>query len=548
MKTIQYIFSGLLMICCTAAVAQRVKPARPSLANDFPGVSSDKPKLIVGVMVDQMRWDYLYRFQHRYGANGFKRILREGFSCENAQIAYAQTVTAAGHASVYTGSVPAINGIMGNEWYDRALKRDVYCVEDDSVLIVGGTGKGEPMSPKNLISTTITDELELATNFRSKVIGVAIKDRGSILPAGHAADGAYWYDPNSGNFVSSTWYMKELSPWATAFNQRKMTDSLYAYPWTLSHPLETYTQSDVANPSYVKNPFPRSLANNIGKSYGAISSTPWGNTLTLEFSKAAVEAESMGMDSITDFLAISLSSPDYIGHSFGPNAVEIEDTYIKLDKAFEQFFNYLDKKVGKGNYLFFLTADHAVAHVPAFLQQYQIPAKTMKTNKRAEEATMKKYGLKKLVEASANYQLYLNRKSIDSAGLDFKAVKESLIAELNKEEDILLAFDNANINAANLPSEYKEMFINGFNHKLAGDIQVVYKPGYFFSNSNTGTTHGSMYPYDAHIPLLWMGSGIKQGLTHRKVYMSDIAATLAAILKIQAPNGNVGNAIQELIK
>lgn len=254
------------------------------------------------------------------------------------------------------------------------------------------------------------------------------------------------------------------------------------------------------------------------------------------------------MDSITDFLAISLSSPDYIGHSFGPNAVEIEDTYIKLDKAFEQFFNYLDKKVGKGNYLFFLTADHAVAHVPAFLQQYQIPAKTMKTNKRAEEATMKKYGLKKLVEASANYQLYLNKKSIDSAGLDFKAVKESLIAELNKEEDILLAFDNASINAANLPSAYKEMFINGFNHKLAGDIQVVYKPGYFFSNSNTGTTHGSMYPYDAHIPLLWMGSGIKQGLTHRKVYMSDIAATLAAILKIQAPNGNVGNAIQELIK
>lgn len=547
MKSLKAIVAVWLIVCCSAAVAQRGDATKSNIVGKKSGVSA-KPKLVVGVMVDQMRWDYLYKFQHRYGQNGLKRVLREGFSCENAQISYAQTVTAAGHASVYTGSVPAINGIMGNEWYDRSLKRDVYCVEDEAVKIVGGNGKGEPMSPKNLISTTITDELELATNFRSKVIGVAIKDRGSILPAGHAGDAAYWYEPSSGNFVSSTWYMKELSPWATAFNQRKLVDSLYRLNWHLSHPLETYTQSDVSNPSYTSNPFPRKLESNIGKSYGAISSTPWGNTLTLEFSKAAVEAESMGMDSITDFLAISLSSPDYIGHAFGPNAVEIEDNYIKLDREFELFFNYLDKKVGKGNYLFFLTADHAVAHVPAFLQQHQIPAKTMRSSKRAEEATMKKFGLKKLVEASANYQLYLNRKSIDSAGLDFGLVKSHLIAELNREEDVLLAFDNESINAVNLPAEFKEMFIKGFNQKLAGDIQVVYRPGYFFSNTNTGTTHGSMYPYDAHIPLLWMGWGVKQGLTHRKVYMSDIAATLGAILKIQMPSGNVGSAIQELIK
>jgi len=373
-----------LLVVCSNGLAQKTG-------------SSSKPKLVVGVMVDQMRWDYLYKFQHRYGQNGLKRVLREGFSCENAQISYAQTVTAAGHASVYTGSVPAINGIMCNEWDDRYLKRDVYCVEDEAVKIVGGNGKGEPMSPKNLITTTITDELELATNFRSKVIGVAIKDRGSILPAGHAADAAYWYEPSSGNFVSSTWYMQNLSPWAIAFNLRKLVDSLYKLNWHLSHPLETYTQSDVSNPSYTSNPFPRKLESNVGKSYGAISSTPWGNTLTLEFSKAAVEAESMGMDSITDFLAISLSSPDYIGHAFGPNAVEIEDNYIKLDREFELFFNYLDKKVGKGNYLFFLTADHAVAHVPAYLQQHQIPAKTMRSSKIVEEATMQKVWLENTV-------------------------------------------------------------------------------------------------------------------------------------------------------
>ena len=507
-----------------------------------------RPKLVVGLMVDQMRWDFIYRYQSRFGEGGFKRILKEGFSCENTFIPYAQTVTAAGHASVYTGSVPALNGIMGNEWYDRSLKRDVYCVEDDSVKIVGGSGKGEPMSPKNLISTTITDELELATNFRSKVIGVAIKDRGSILPAGHAGDAAYWYEPNSGNFVSSSWYMSTLPNWATAYNQRRVVDSFYKKNWVLSHPLETYIQSDKDNPLYTKNPFPRNLESNIGKNFGAVSSTPWGNTLTLDFSKLALTAEGLGKDSITDFLAISLSSPDYIGHAFGPNSVEIEDTYIKLDQDLAEFFNFLDKQVGKGQYLFFMTADHGVAHVPSFLTANQIPAKGMKPAKEVENATMAKFGLKRLVEASANYQVYLDKAYIDSIGLDYKVVKAFYIDQLNKQEDILLAFDNQSISLANLPEEYKEMFQKGYHHKLAGDVQLVYKPGYFFSYNPSGTTHGSMYPYDAHIPLVWMGWGVKHGLSYRKVYMSDIAGTIAALLKIQMPSGNVGTVIHELIK
>jgi predicted AlkP superfamily pyrophosphatase or phosphodiesterase len=506
------------------------------------------PKLVVGVMVDQMRWDFIYRYQRRYGEGGFKRILREGFSCENTHIPYAQTVTAAGHACVYTGSVPSINGMMGNEWYDQSLKRQVYCVEDDAVQIIGGSGKGDPMSPKNLITTTITDELELATNFRSKVVGVAIKDRGSILAAGHAGDAAYWYEASTGNFVTSTWYMHALPAWAIAFNNRKTTDSLLKMNWNLAYPLESYVQSDVGNSMYKNNPFPRSLEKNIGKNFGAISSTPWGNTLSLAFSKAAVEGESMGADSIPDFLAISLSSPDYIGHSFGPNSVEIEDTYLKLDREIADFLNYLDRKVGKGQYVFFMTADHGVAHVASFLQENKLPAKGMKTNKDAENATMAKFGLKKLVEAIGNYQVYLDRYYIDSMGLDFKLIKTFYIQQLNKREDILLAFDNESIEQVNLPAEYKEMFQKGFNQKLAGDVQLIYKPGYFFGSNATGTTHGSMYPYDSHIPLLWMGWGVNQGLSHRKVYMSDIAITIAALLKIQMPSGNIGSVIHEVIK
>jgi hypothetical protein len=322
---------------------------------------------------------------------------------------------------------------------------------------------------------------------------------------------------------------------------------LYKRNWELSYPFESYVQSNTADPAYVKSPFPRKLESNIGKNYGAIASTPWGNTLTLEFSKAAVEGEKMGADSITDFLAISLSSPDYIGHAFGPNSVEVEDNYIKLDRDLADFFEFLDKKIGKGNYLFFMTADHAVAHVPAFMAENKLPGKSMKSNKKAETETLKKFGLKRLVESQANYQFYLDRAYIDSLGLDFKAVKTYFINELNKDEDVLTAFDNAEINAANLPAEFKEMFQKGFNQKLAGDVQVVYKPNYFFGGA-TGTTHGSMFPYDSHIPLLWMGWGVKQGKSNRTVYMSDIAATVAAMLKIQMPSGNVGSVIHEVIK
>jgi predicted AlkP superfamily pyrophosphatase or phosphodiesterase len=505
------------------------------------------PRLVVGIMVDQMRWDYLYRFQSRFGENGFKRILREGFTCENTFIPYAQTVTAAGHASVYTGSVPAINGIMGNEWYDKQIKKEVYCVEDNSVSLVGTASKGMPMSPKNLMTTTITDELKLATNFKSKVIGVAIKDRGSILPAGHNPDGAYWYDATSGNFITSSWYTNQLPSWVSAFNGKKLVDSLYKNPWMLSFPFASYTKSDTGSNNLKQNPFPRRLELNIGKNYGAIASTPWGNKLTLDFSKAAIESEGMGADNVTDLIAISLSSPDYIGHAFGPNSIEVEDTYIKLDQQLASFFEFLDKQVGKGKYIFFMTADHAVAHVPAFMTQHKMPSLSMKQNKRAELATKNKFSINRLVEADANYQIYLDRSSIDSAGADFNAVKAFFITELNKDPDVLIAFDNTNISAVNLPAEFKEMFIKGFNQKLAGDIQVVYRPGYFFGGA-TGTTHGSMYPYDSHIPLLWMGWGVKQGFLNREVYMTDIAATLAAMLKIQMPSGNVGKVISEVIK
>ncbi len=511
-----------------------------------------RPKLVVGLMVDQMRWDFMYRYAERYRAGGFKRMLQEGFTCENAMIPYAQTVTAAGHSCVYTGSVPAINGIVGNDWFDRSKGDYVYCVEDKSVSIIGGSPASEPMSPKNLFTTTISDELRLATNFRSKVVGVAIKDRGAILPAGHSGQ-AYWYDPKSGNFVSSTYYHAELPTWVNAFNARKIPDSLYAKDWNTLYPIETYVQSDRDNVAYEgryaheQSPvFPHKLSGLVGANYGTISSTPHGNTMTLAFGKSAIEAEALGKDDITDLLAISLSSPDYAGHQFGPNSIEVEDMYLRLDAELETFFNYLDKEIGKGEWLFFLTADHGVAHVPGFLKKNKIPAGTMSNSleglNKSIESTFK---VANAIMAESNYQLFFNYAAISAAKKNLDDIIQYTITELEKDSAILMALHIKNLANENLPAEVKNRFINGMNKKLAGDIALVLKPGYFFG-ARTGTTHGAWYPYDAHIPMVFMGWGVKHGQTNRPTYMTDIAPTISALLKIQMPNGTIGNPIVEI--
>jgi len=515
--------------------------------------AAQRPKVVVGLMVDQMRWDFLYRYASRYGEGGFKRLLREGFSCENAMIPYAQTVTACGHASVYTGSVPAINGIMGNEWYSRELGRQVYCTEDPGVKTIGGLGDSPPMSPRNLQVTTFSDELRIATHFRSKVIGIAIKDRGGILPAGHSANAAYWYDTRTGNWVTSTYYMQELPGWVNRFNARKIPDSLYGLNWNTLFPVGTYAMSDTDDKAYegkfsfeARPVFPHDLSSVKGKNYGTLTATPHGNTLTLEFAKAAIRAEGLGEDEFTDVLAVSLSSPDYIGHQFGPNSIETEDTYLRLDRELEAFFRFLDARFGKKGYLFFITADHGVAHVPEYSVANRLPGgRNAGGTAKALSDVAASYQVKSLVKNFSNYQIYLDDAVIDSAKLDREKVKASLIRELMKNPGVALAFDMEEIDEAPLPAPIRERFVQGRHPKLSGDIQVVLASGYL-NYGTTGTSHGSWYPYDAHIPLVFMGWGIKPGKLGREVYMSDIAPTITNLLNIQMPSGTVGKAIHEI--
>ena len=519
-----------------------------------------RPKLVVGIVIDQMRWDYLYRFNPLYKANGgFKRLLGEGFSCDNTLIPYTPTVTACGHTCAYTGSVPSIHGITGNSWWDNQLMRAVYCSEDKTVTGVGGkTAEDGQMSPRNMLTTTICDELRLATNFKSKVIGVALKDRGSILPAGHSANGAYWYEGKSGNFITSTYYMNELPAWVNQFNNRKMVDSLYKLNWNISLSKDIYPQYATADAKdYESKPFgkdatgfPYNLSQFVEKDYSKISTTPYGNTLTAEMAKAAVIAEKLGKGSATDFLAVSFSSPDYIGHSFGPNSWEMVDDYVRLDEELGKLFAFLDEQVGKNQYTVFLTADHAVAQIPGFMKENKLPGGVMDDAGTVRDMNTKlkeKFGIDRTIVGMFNYQAYLNHPRIDSAKLDEEQIKDWIIKYVMKNEAVANAFATSDIMITPINKTLREMLANGYNPNRSGDVQIILKPGYI-EGGTTGTTHGLWYPYDAHIPLVWYGWGIKHGNTNRETYMTDIAATLAGLLHIQMPSGCVGKVIEDVMK
>lgn len=518
--------------------------------------SIKRPKLMVGIVVDQMRWDYLYRYYDRYDENGgFKRMLNQGFSCENTMIPYAPTVTACGHSAIYSGSVPAISGITGNFWWDKEQMRSVYCTEDKSVNTVGNSSALGKMSPKNMLVTTICDELRLATNFKSKVIGVAIKDRGGILPAGHSANAAYWYDNTVGSWITSTYYMKDLPKWVSDFNAQKLVDKYYQQGWNLLYPANTYVQSTDDEKKYEAKPlgtkFPYDLKSLAGKDYTKIVTTPMGNTLTSEFAKAAITGEQLGADNITDFIAISYSSPDYIGHSFGPNSVEAEDGFLRLDKELGNLLDFLDKKIGKDQYTVFLSADHGVAQVPEFIQENKLPGGRVYLNtvvSQLNNTLNEKYKIKTIIVADDNYQLHLNHPLLDSANLNKEEVINWIVDYLSSEPGIARIFPLADLNTVPLPATIRKMVNNGYYPRRNGEIQVILQPGYIDAISATGTTHGLWNPYDAHIPLLWYGWGIKQGKTNREIYMTDIAPTLAAMLHIQMPSGSIGQVIPEVMK
>ena len=552
----------LVVLTCLVVLLNYTANAQAAMAKPT-GIA--RPKLVVGIVIDQMRWDYLYRFNDLFEANGgFKRLLNKGFSCENTFVPYVPTVTAAGHTCVYTGSVPAIHGIVGNNWRDNIDNKKYYCTDDSTVQTVGDSSINEgKMSPRNMLVTTIGDELRIATNFKSKVIGISIKDRAAILPAGHAANAAYWYD-KKGNFISSTYYMDSLPTWVQNFNKRKIPDSLYNFGWVPALPWNLKTQSypylDYCTPDeepFEDKPFgkaqtkmPYDLSKFIGKDYSKIATTPQGNTLLAMLAEATVTNEKLGQGKSTDLLAISFSSPDYIGHAFGPNSWEQLDDYVRLDDVLGKFFTFLDSAVGKGQYTVFLTADHAVAHIPGFDSLYKLPGGYFYGNTLLNDmnAQLKQqFGKDSIISDLQNFQVMLNHPLIKSASLDKKNITDWILDYLRNQPSIAQAFDVKDISTYPISTTQREMITNGYFPQRSGDIQIILKPG-FVEGEGPADSHGVWNPYDSHIPLLWYGWGIKQGATNRETYMTDIAPTVSALLHIQMPNGCIGKVIPEVMK
>nr|WP_308230244.1 alkaline phosphatase PafA [uncultured Prevotella sp.] len=512
----------------------------------------ERPKLVVGIVVDQMRWDYLYRYQKRYTDGGFKRLLGEGFSCENTMIPYVPSVTAIGHTCIYTGSVPSIHGIAGNNFVKDGKK--VYCTDDDSVKPVGTTSVAALMSPRNLWVSTIGDEMKIASNGRAKVVGVALKDRASILPAGHNPNGAFWFDDQTGCFITSSYYMDRLPKWVEAFNDKRLPEQYLSQKWNTLYPKNTYTESTTDENEYengiregVKATLPLNLPELYKKyGYGIIRNTPFGNSLTLDMAKAAIDGEQLGADDETDLLTVSCSSTDYIGHQVGTHAIETEDTYLRLDKAIADFLAYLDSKVGKGNYLVFLSADHGAMNNAAFLQDRRIPAGSWDasaTAKKLNHVLAKEYPeAGDIVKTVMNYQVFFNRDVIKSKQLDFDNIKQTVVNVLKEDPSVLYACDMAKASTESIPEEVKFRIINGYNRERSGDVVIILKPN-FYAHGMKGTDHGAWNSYDTHIPLVFMGWGIKHGATTKQTFMTDIAPTIAAMLHVQAPNGCVGKAI-----
>ena len=484
----KHIITLLLLIGCTTAFGARI----------------ERPKLVVGIVVDQMRWDYLYYYYEEYSEGGLKRLLNNGFSCENTMIPYVPTVTAIGHSCVYTGSVPAFTGIAGNSFMLNG--QSVTSVTD----ITNPDGK---CSPRNLLANTIGDQLKIATDFKAKVIGVALKDRAAILPAGHSADAAYWWDGKAGHYITSSYYMDKLPKWVENFNKSNHTEPNFD-----------------------------------------IKTTTKGVTFTFRMAEAALTHERLGKDDITDFLTVSVSSTDAIGHTYSTRGKENHDVYMQLDKDLAQFFRVLDREVGRDNYLVFLTADHGAVHNGNFMNEHKLPGGGFSYGPLSDitQKLSKKFGAEgKYIKKISDCRIYLDHDFIASHGLDLREVKREVVALMRQDPQFAFVVDYEDIANATIPQFLRERIINGYHSLRSGDLMVVLQGSHQHGTVGPdykGTSHGTWNPDDSHIPLLFMGWKVNKGATSTPTYMTDIAATVCAMLHIQMPDCCIGNAIQEVWK
>lgn len=520
-----------------------------SLIFNFPVFSQiEPPKLIVGIVVDQMRFDYVNRYWDEFSDGGFKRLVGQGYQFTNTHYNYIPTYTGPGHASIYTGTTPSSHGVIANSWFDKNSQSYQYCVGDQSMNTLGADNASGEMSPSQMLNTTFGDELRLFTMNRSKVIGVALKDRSAILPAGHMGNFAFWFDSESGNFVSSSYYGNRLPKWLRQLNKKNLCEAYLSQDWNLLLNSKIYDESLVDNSVYEepfigeKTPkFPHKLSDLLvenGK--GLIKSTPFGNSLTKDIAIAAIEGEDLGSDQYTDLLAVSFSSPDYVGHQFGVDSKETQDTYLRLDRDLSSFLSYLEQKFGIENVLVFLTSDHGAVRTPSYLNDVKVPSGYFDAEEPINQLKVflrNIYGPGDWVKSYGNAQIYLNKDLIFEKYMSLQEVQQQTADFMMRFEGVQKAVCGRTLERSEFQNGDLASLQKGYSVKRSGDVLLVLNPAWI-EYSRTGTTHGSGYTYDQHVPLIWFGWKVESGRSDEKVDVTDIASTLSNLLGISFPNGS----------
>ncbi|KGJ97933.1 alkaline phosphatase family protein [Colwellia psychrerythraea] len=546
------------------------------LGSSYALAQVDKPKLILQITIDQLRGDMPTAYLDRMGKGGFRYLLNEGVVYKDAHHNHANTETIVGHATLATGALPAVHGMIGNVWFDDKLQRLVYNVEDSRYPLLSvdagvnqkteidptqRTAKSSGRSPTNIQVSTFSDELMIASNGKAKVFGVSVKDRGAISMAGHMGK-AFWFSKKSGEFVTSSYYYDKYPDWVTKWNQAKPATKYDKKAWQLSQPQKGYVfarQDEQVWESKLPG-FGRTFPHQYGdKSNGYFNTfltlSPAGDELTLDFAKAVVNNEQLGQDDVTDYLSVSFSSTDYVGHMFGPSSLEAEDNMLRLDRTIAKLVSFIDKKVGLDNTLIVLSADHGAAEAPAYLStlgmKTQVVAPKTWDKKPGMQALKKKFGFDSaLIKSYFHPYIYLDRDLIARRKLSLKQVQKAVATELEKFNGVALAVTSSDIEAGNTPQNYlHNLVVNNHSKNRSGDVYIVLEAHRFVADMEgltVATTHGSPWGYDTFVPLIFAGFNIDNDVVYDRVSTTDIAVTLSAILGIKAPSGAQGQILEQV--
>lgn len=516
-------------------------------------VRAQTPKLVVTIVVDQMRYDYLERASDKFVNEGFRLLMERGAFMTSARYNYFPTFTGPGHASYLSGSGPAVHGIIGNDWFNRQTGKTIYCCEDTNVVAVGTTNKSA-MSPKNFIGTTVADQMRL--HFNSKVISVSVKDRGAILPAGKKPRGAFWMDSKLGRFITSSYYMTNLPQWVEDFNGRKLVEKYKGVSWEKLLDAKDYQfEDDHRGEGKLHGETNRVFIHKINtatNSLEAVLPTPFGDEILTEFAMAAMDAEELGQGDQPDLLCVSYSSMDLLGHSFGPYSHEIQDETYRLDRQLQRLFQHIDEKVGLGNVLIVLTADHGVAPTPEFASDMGLDGLRWDSGKFMTNLQTKleeRFGAGKYFQTMKipNADIFYNRETLREKQLTPETISGYLREVALQSGLVMTCFSREQLLEGRAPGKIGEYYLNGYNPERGADLMLAFKPFSLMGTNKTGTTHGSVYAYDSRVPVLFFGAPFKSGRYADEFYITDIAPTLCAALRIEEPAGCIGKACVRIL-